>query len=180
MLNSTTIITPGIYRVKHDIEYPLLERTTRSTGYKPGKKLKGLPETRRLNGGSKGNVTLSEEWVDYLWRINTPKAFRYIQAPHKGWVNHGEDFTVEQLTFGGNLVEVIRVDGDKAFVKTYFNDQKAPLKIESMTLTQRFTVVYNDGHFAMSTDTKVGNAFTILIARPGEALWMNVHDLVKA
>lgn len=166
----------GLYRVKHDNEYPLEQRPPRAKGWKPGKKLRGLPETRRLMGG-RGSVQLSKFWDKFVESINTVNGYRYVRKDASGWCNHTWP-KVECLTFGGNHVEVTRVVGNKAYVKTWLNNQMPPSGMASDTLIQKFSVVYNDGTYEMATP--VGIVLTILIANAGDPpLWMDINDLVK-
>lgn len=168
------VTTAGLYRVKHDFEKPV--KVSRSSGWKPGTKLRGLPETVRLMGG-RGSVLMSVAWTKHIQKINTPNGYRYVQKEKSGWTNAGPFPRVECLTFGGNIVEVTKIVGNKAYVKTYFNNQTPPPEFGPLSLVQRFSVVYNDGTVEMATP--VGNVYTVLIANPGEELWIDTSNLVK-
>jgi GH25 family lysozyme M1 (1,4-beta-N-acetylmuramidase) len=179
------VVTPpasiaGYYRILHDNEHPLSERLPRAKGWVKGKKLRGLPETYRYQGG-RGNLVLAPWWVDYLKKINSPDAIRYLSKPDSGWLNTGGKWQVEYLTFGGNFVYVSRIEGNKAFINTYNNADVPPIGMGPNILVQKFGVVYNDGHHASGTDTKVGMAYTLLITRPEDhgKVWIDVNNLVK-
>jgi hypothetical protein len=169
----------GLYRIKDDIQ--ARRETIRN----------GLPSTVRLQGG-KSSVLLSPAWMKYVEAINLyPLAYNYqFAAPGVfkdgvGWHNMGEPNRVEQLTFSGNVVEVLRIEGNQAFVKTYYNNAAPPAVVLPMPNTlhpmvQLFTVQYSD-HLDMTTSGPKGARYprTVLIANPGEQLWIDVKELVK-
>ena len=169
-----------IYRVKHDMELPWYLRLPRSWGWIAGRKLRGLPETRRYDGG-RGYLELSGPAIELIKSINTPKAFNYLMKNREGWCNH-EWPHVEYLTFGGNYVDVTRVEGNKCYIETLSNS--GPFSQEDMWTfppCQKFCVVYNDGHWARGTDGPAGMAYTILITRPEDVgkVWIDAKYLVK-
>jgi hypothetical protein len=145
----------------------------------------GLPSTVRLWGGT-GAVLLPVEWMKYAIAINPGRALNYQfdNGAFKGgvgWHNQGEPNRVEELAFSGNIVEVLRIDGNKAFVKTYFTSH-APLAVitpmpeKPHSIVQNFSIQYTN-HLDMSTDGRYARTF--LIANPGEELWIDISNLVK-
>src|SRR5687767_3109582 len=119
----TTQLTPtptptnpvGLWRVRHDVERDEWDFKAR-LWVKNWKKLRGLPETVRIGGG-RSTVELTEEWVEFLDKINTPAAQRYLRKLQSGWLNYGPFPKMEQLTFGGNYVYVTEVKGNRAYIK---------------------------------------------------------------
>lgn len=172
---------PGIWRVRHDVERTKWNCKAR-LWEADWKKLRGLPETVRINGG-RGTVELSPAWVEFLDSINTPDAQRYLRKLQSGWLNYGPFPKMEQLTFGGNYVEVTHIKGNKAFIKSYNNADQPPkidLATETLpnTLIQAFSVVYTDGSWEMFTP--VGVAYTFIIANPQDGeLWIDLENLVR-
>ena len=166
----------GVWRVRHDVERK--DWNCRARLWMEGwKKLRGLPATVRINGG-KGTVELSPAWVKFLDRINTPDAQRYLRKLQSGWLNYGPFPKMEQLTFGGNFVEVTRIEGNKAFIKSYNNADAPPDTTGPNTLIQSFSVVYTDGSWEMSTP--VGTVYTFIIANPEDGeLWIDIENLVR-
>jgi hypothetical protein len=170
----------GLWRVRHDVERDDWNFKSR-LWVKDWKQLRGLPETVRINGG-RGTVTLPEEWVEFLDRINTTDAQRYLRKLQSGWLNYGPFPKMEQLTFGGNYVYVTRVKGNRAFIRTY-NIANAPPQREPYTeepdpLIQLFSVVYTDGSWQM--ETPVGIAYTLILANPNDdPLWIDMDDLTR-
>jgi hypothetical protein len=165
----------GVWRVRHDVERPDLSFQSR-LWVNGRKKLRGLPETVRINGGA-GTVELAPAWVDFLDRINTADARRYLRKLQSGWLNSGPFPKMEQLTFGGNLVMVTHIVGNKAYILT-FNNADAPPETAPDTLIQTFSVGYSDGSWEMSTP--VGVAHTFLIANPDDGpLWIDVNNLIR-
>lgn len=174
-------LLPGIWRVRHDVERARWNCKAR-LWEENWKKLRGLPETVRINGG-RGTVELSPAWVEFLDSINTPDAQRYLRKLQSGWLNYGPFPKMEQLTFGGNYVEVTRIEGNKAFIKS-FNNADPPPKIDLSTetlpntLIQAFSVVYTDGSWEMYTP--VGVAYTFIIANPKDGeLWIDIENLIQ-
>lgn len=181
---STTLVTStnlsGLWRVRHDIERDEWDFKSRLWG-KSWKKLRGLPETVRIHGG-RGSVELPPAWVDFLDRINTPDAQRYLRKLQSGWLNYGPFPKMEQLTFGGNFVYVTKVKANRAYIKT-FNIADVPPQIGPHPtgpnpLIQTFSVVYTDGTWQM--ETPVGVVYTFIIANPEDGpLWIDLDDLIR-
>ena len=170
----------GIWRVRHDVER--VEWNCRSRLWFDGwKKLRGLPETVRVHGG-KGTIFLSDRWVDFLDSINTQDAQRFLRIEHTGWLNHGPFPIMEQLTFGGNYVMVTRIDGHKAYIKTFNNGDHPPSAsdpiIGNNTLIQTFSVVYTDGSWEMATPAGLVHTLLIANSRDGE-LWIDIDNLIR-
>jgi hypothetical protein len=184
--NTPTSLPPatnplGVWRVRHDVERK--DWNCKARLWVEGwKVIRGLPETVRINGG-RGTVELSPAWVKFLDSINTPDAQRFLRKQQNGWLNYGPFPKMEQLTFGGNFVEVTRIKGNKAFIKSY-NNADIPPAIDPdtnpipNTLIQTFSVVYTDGSWEMSTP--VGLVYTFIIANPEDGeLWIDIDDLIR-
>jgi hypothetical protein len=170
----------GIWRVKHDVERDEWDFKSR-LWMEDWKILRGLPETVRIHGG-KGTVELSPAWVEFLDKINTADARRYLRREQTGWLNFGPFPKMEQLTFGGNLVDVTRVKGHRAFIKTYNNaaipPREVPDNLEIHTRIQAFSVVYTDGSWEM--ETPVGPIYIFIIAnQTDDPLWIDIDDLTR-
>ena len=165
----------GVWRVRHDVEREELHCRSR-LWFNGWKKLRGLPETVRIQGGN-GTVILSDAWVKFLDRLNTQDAQRFLRKDQNGWLNRGSFPQMEQLTFGGNYVVVTRIVGHKAYIKSFSNAAQPPASGPN-TLIQTFSVVYTDGTWEMSTP--VGIVYTLIIAdsRDG-ALWIDLEDLIR-
>lgn len=150
----------------------------------------GYPATESIFGG-KGSVKLSDAWLDLVCLINGPVGCKYlfvdyknyphcrIFKPNVGWHNKGFDNLVEQLTFSGNIVEVTSVEGNRAYIRTFFNDQKPPAPIwpdkdHLDPLVQLFTTQYRN-KLDMTTDGRYPR--TLIIANPGERLWIDIENL---
>ena len=180
----------GIWRVRHDVERDVWNYKSRL--WSPGWiQLHGLPETVRINGGL-GEVVLSPAWVEFMDKINTQAAQRYLRREQTGWLNYGPFPKMEQLTFGGNYVYVTRVKGNKAYIRYWSNTTTPPnLDVEFFqtptpvpgpldlnTLIQTFSVVYTDGTWEMTTG--IGNVHTFIIANPSDGpLWIDIANLTR-
>ncbi len=180
----------GIWRVRHDVERNTWDYKSRlwSLGWT---QLHGLPETVRINGGQ-GEVVLSPAWVEFMDKINTLAAQRYLRRQQTGWLNYGPFPKMEQLTFGGNYVYVTRVKGNKAFIR-YWNNASTPPNLDTYffqtptpvpgplginTLIQNFSVVYTDGTWQMTTP--IGDVYTFIIANPSDGpLWIDIANLTR-
>jgi hypothetical protein len=170
----------GIWRVRHDVERDAWDFKSR-LWVDDWKKLRGLPETVRIHGG-RGTVELPPAWVTFLDAINTPNARRYLRKLQSGWLNYGPFPKMEQLTFGGNLVDVTRVKGNRAYIRSFNTanapPQSGPDSTKPGPLVQTFSVVYTDGSWQM--ETPVGVVYTFIIANPGDGpLWIDIDDLTR-
>lgn len=170
----------GIWRVRHDVERDEWDFKSRLWA-KDWKKLRGLPETVRIHGG-RSTVELPPAWVEFLDRINTPDAQRYLRQPQSGWLNYGPFPKMEQLTFGGNFVYVTRVKANRAYIKTLniADDppERGPYTAGPDPLIQTFSVVYTDGSWQM--ETPVGVVYTLIVANPEDGpLWIDIDDLIR-
>lgn len=166
----------GRNRIKHDVElarYGFKSRVN-SMG---NAKLLAYPETCRIEGG-KSSLDLSFQWQRFLENINTVKAYKFLQVSESGWHNGGKWPRVEQLTFGGNFVEVIKIDGDKCYIKHYFNDQLPPIPIGDFyddTLIQLFSVTRKNNQVE---SPPCGLCRTLIISRiSSEQLWIDKSNL---
>jgi hypothetical protein len=150
----------------------------------------GLPSTVVIWGGS-GHVMLSNAWMAYVRKINSVAGRKYqfvdwflgckIFKNAVGWHNSGKRNRIEQLTFSGNIVDVTHVDGNKAYVRYFRNDLKPPDPIfpisDSLdTRVQLFTTQYKTW-LDMTTNGRFPR--TIIIANPGERLWIDIANLRK-
>jgi hypothetical protein len=167
--------TPKYYRLLHDTERADMNYTPRKG---PQTNPESTPETVRLNGG-KSSVILSPAWVTFHDNINTLAAQRFNRKNGSGWFNLGEWPTIQQLTFGGNVVEVTEIEGDKAYVKTYYNDDPPPdisaAGFYDPARIHYFSVIREDGSVE---GAPVGNVRTFIIARDHtEKLWIPLSNL---
>jgi hypothetical protein len=174
------IVSPGLCRVRTDMELPWVgslptnyHSRTRLAAYShiPG----GVtPATVRLQGG-KGNVQLPAAWQKYVGKINGDNAgiLKYLFHRDSGWQNSDQYARVEELVFENQYVNVLRVSGMRAYVGTYFIDRPPPATV-SVENRQLFTIVTREDTIIGSPK---GNAYIILIARPGEQLWIPIAYL---
>jgi hypothetical protein len=129
-------------------------------------------ETNSLNGG-KGTVTLSPKWMSFIESINTPQGFKYLFTNDDAiWHNSGTKNQVRELTTGGQLVEVLRVDNGHAYIRSLATNQGVPKLIyswlvHSITVTVRGDTFYNPA----------GNPRILVISNPGEELWIDTKAL---
>ena len=160
---------PRIMRIKDDLE----------AGYASRPFIRnGLPSTVRLLRG-KGAVTLSEAWMNYVARINTASAYNYLFKDASGWHNQGADNNVQELTFSGNRVKVLEITNGYARIETLHLNDPIPEAIfpnilNMSTIVHYFTAQYTT-HLDMSTSGRWPKM--LLMANPGETLWMNMNDL---
>jgi hypothetical protein len=166
---------PHLYKVKDDIAAGV-----EPVGTRPFVRV-GLPSTVRLHG-IESQYSLPPRWIAYLKLINTPKAYDYLIKPASGWHNQGAYNVMQQLTFSGNVVNVTRIEGERAYIETYFLDQAPPKEIikpleKSLhPLVQMFSTQYRNG-LDMSTNMRYPR--TLIIANPGEEIWIDVRDIVR-
>src|SRR5260221_419337 len=65
-------------------------------------------ESKRLFKGHK--IPITQEYKDLLLKINGKRAYKAIMIPDAGWINFPPN--AESLSFGGNLIDIDRVEGD--------------------------------------------------------------------
>ncbi len=178
-----TPVTPppsaaGLYRIKDDIEAGIKPNGTREY-------LRiGLPSTVRLQGGA-SSVRLTPAWMDYVYSIQGNPNYQFLSKttfkPAVGWHNQGDPNRVEQVVFSGNVVEVMRIEDNRAYIKTAFVDAPPPA-VPVMPTDGRHPLIHNfsiqyANRLDITTDGKW--ARTIVIANAGEQLWIDVAELVK-
>ena len=88
------------------------------------------PETCRLTG-TKTSVAIPDAAQKLVHALNDPNGeFTYVTASHGGWVNKGVwPDSVECLTFSNNIVDVIKIDGNKAYIRTWKGETDDPCVI---------------------------------------------------
>ena len=170
-------VTPGLCRIRTDME--LAEVNSIPTGFHSRTRLPDYshvfdgvtPATMRLQGG-RGFLQLPKAWQDYVARINGNNAvvLKYLFHGNSGWQNSDQEAVIEQLAFQDQWLRVLKVSGSKAYVDTFFSDQAPPPEpLKNDPRQQLFTIVTRDDRMIGSPK---GDAYIILIARPGEALWI--------
>lgn len=172
-----------LYKIKDD-----LEAGWKPNGPRPFLRV-GLPSTVRINGGAEF-VNLSPEWMNYVAAINDPAGRRYqFDDPATclnfkeavGWHNQGKNNRVEQLTFSGNIVDVVAIEGNKAYIRCFYNTDTPPAIRYKPTsscldpLVQLLTVQYSN-KLDMTTNGKYPR--TLIIANDrSERLWIDTANL---
>lgn len=95
----------------------------------------GLPGTVPIfnNARKKQRVSLSRSWMRFVEKINKMSGGYDYQFMKKGglknavgWHNVGKPNIVEQLTCSGNIVDVTRIDGQRAYIRCFYNTDKPP------------------------------------------------------
>lgn len=175
-------VTAGLCQVKTDMQLQWLyglylggHSRTQNTKFShiPGGQ---TPATIRLQGGV-GNVDLGKAWPDFVARINgrNQTIINYLTRDDSGWHNSGDPWRVEELVFEGQWLEVIRVSGMRAYIRTFHTDELQP--ISSSTTDPRiqlFTVVTRQDTLVGSPK---GNIYILLMGRPAESLWIGTQYL---
>lgn len=136
------------------------------------------PATMRLQGG-KGDVQYPPEWITYCEKIlnngDVPKG-KYLFHINSGIQNSSIKGRMIEGTCEGNIVDVIAVTGNTAFLRTYHtNDMPPSVKDISDPRIQKFTVVTRDDELVGSPK---GDVYFPLMARPGENLWISMDYLM--
>jgi hypothetical protein len=161
----------GRYRILDDYDLPL------SYGFQghsrtalpdwPGAPI--TPETCRINGGF-SSCLLSDFAQKRVYELNNPTGeYKYVIGDNGGWVNYGHWPRVEVLTFSGNVVDVIRIDGNRAYIRTWAGETDDPCVVHLWYNIGDDDTVYQGGW--------KGPAY-IVLAYPGD-LWIPLDKLVK-
>jgi hypothetical protein len=124
--------------------------------------------------------------MSYVYRIQGNPNYQFTDpttfSDSVGWHNGGGSNKVEQVVFSGNIVEVVRVDGNKAYIKTVCITDAPPASLvkptpeKPHTLIENFSIQYRNW-CDMATDGKF--ARTIVFSNPGESLWIDTRELRK-
>jgi len=171
---------PYTYRIKDDIEAGVQPEGTRP--YFRGEK--GLPCTVRFRGVNSANK-LTQPWIDYVSRCNggDKKRMNYIFKEASGWQNSAEQYKVETVTFGGNIVKGTAPTTDgKVYVKCFHMDDPPPAvaivtrenKLDP--LVHMFSIQYKN-RLDMSTDGRY--CLILMICEKGGKPYMDSRDLVR-
>lgn len=166
---------PHIYRIKDDLEAGIEPEGTRPY------LREGLPSTVRLRGGAY-EYFLTPKWLAYLKRINTVKAYNYLIKDDSGWHNQGPYNLMQQLTFSGNIVEVTRIEENRAYIKSYVLTEDPPTEVIKPVektlhpMVHMFSTQYKN-KLDMSTDGRYPR--TILLRNADEEIWINLADIVR-
>jgi hypothetical protein len=154
----------------------------------------GLPSTVPIftKNRNKGRVALSSKWMRYAKLINsTPNMEGYnFQLTKKGlfqhavgWHNVGKGNIVEQLTFSGNIVDVYRIENEKAFVRCFYNNETPPKELircepdHLHPIVQLLTTQFWN-KLDITTDGHCPQTFIIATSRKQE-LWIDIRNLAK-
>jgi hypothetical protein len=172
------VTTSNLYRIKDDIE----------AGWEPNgprpfnRGLKGFPSTVRIEGG-KSAMQLPLKWTEYLRTCMSAKAFKYTFKAASGWQNRATFGLVESLTFSGNIVEVLSVEGNRAYIKALRPRDTPPTAPISPrpgnldSLVHLFSIQYTD-HLDQSTDGRW--AVTLCMVDDNNVRpWILLDNLVK-
>jgi GH25 family lysozyme M1 (1,4-beta-N-acetylmuramidase) len=177
---------PAMYRIKDDLEAGVPQRPYIRDQ---------LPSTVRIRGGAT-SLLLTPAWMEYVYKIQNKPNYQFISPTHLGdnvgWHNNGEPNKVEQLTFSGNIVEVLRIEGRKAFITVQHLEDGPPVTITKPTPTKLnstihlFTTQYDhirdtSKPYNQGLDITTNGKFPriVLLANPGEELWIDIGDLVR-
>ena len=149
----------------------------------------GLPSTVRINGGS-SYVMLTPEWMKFVVKVNTPAGQKYqfqdypINSNFKeavGWHNQGKDNRVEQLTFSGNVVDVTRIEGNKAYIKCYYNSQKPPETSPLVNIKEFHPLIhFLTTQFSSGLDISTNGRYPrilVIANNESEQLWIDTINL---
>ncbi len=144
----------------------------------PGGETTATMRLQSNSPGFKGNIQYPPEWMRFVIEIlneNDKTREKYLFRKDGGIQNSNIKGRMEQLTCEGNIIEITRVSGSKAFIKTFQSDELPP---ETRSLSdpriQKITVVNRLNQLTRSTNKDV---YFPLMARPGEELWIDIKYL---
>lgn len=182
-----------LYRVRDDLECDKLYGTGKG---KPRPYIRqGLPSTVPIfhkNKGYKGRVALTPRWMRYAKLINsTPNMEGYdfqftkqgLFQKAVGWHNVGKGNIVEQVTFSGNIVDIYRIDGNRAYVRCFYNTDAPPKEIIRCEpnrlnyIVQLLTTQFWN-KLDITTNGHCPQTFIIATSRKQE-LWIDIRNLER-
>lgn len=143
-----------------------------------------LPEFSHIPGGEtvatvgltggEGNVEYPAPWIAYLKTRNGQK-WDFFTGPNAGIHNAGDEGNVRQVTCESNYVQVLRIDGDKAYVRVYAKTDRVPTTRNPVLEHIMIAVTIDD-----KLDLIKGGVYYVLMANAGESLWIPVSMLTQA
>jgi hypothetical protein len=158
----------GLYYILNDWQMPEKYWGGKSrTARKGWKGHQMTPETVRLHG-IKSTTILSKESQDLVRRKNPGRLFKYVTKRQQGWCNFGKWPKVETLTFSNNMVDVIKIEGNRAYIRTWNGEEFDPCVIHKWVNVDRWNNLYDTGR---------GQGF-IVLAYKGP-VWIELDKLVK-
>jgi hypothetical protein len=85
------------------------------------------------------------------------------------------------LTFSGNIVDVLSIEDNRAYIRCYYNDEKPPAVIWPKEDCLDTRVHLLTTQYKTWLDMTTGDRYprTVIIANPGERLWIDVANLKK-
>jgi hypothetical protein len=138
-------VSGNLYYILHDYDLPdkygyYGHSRTWGEGWK-GNPI--TPETCRIQG-VKSTTKLSAKAQAAVESLN-PISYSYVTGSHVGWVNKGEWPMVETLTFSGNLVDVVRIEGNRAYIRTWKGELDDPCTKHHWTNIKNDDTVFEGG-----------------------------------
>jgi hypothetical protein len=163
----------NLYRILNDWETDAWNFTSRTNS--PGWNGNDMtPETIKLHGDDP--VThFPDAAAKLVEKLDTPHGtFGYITRESAGWSNRGQTWPekMEPIAFCNNLVEVVRIDGNKAYIRLWNGETDDPCVIHQWTNIDKSNNLYgcqNPGGDGIGY---------IILAYPGE-YWVELDRLVK-
>lgn len=161
----------GKYRILNDPELPLSygfggHSRTAAPDW-PG--LPITPQTCRVRG-EKSGLLLPTEAQALTKTLNEPTGeYSYVIGDDGGWVNYAGWPKVEILTFANNVVDVIKIEGNKAFIRTWKGETNDPCVIHLWSNIGKDDRIYYGGW--------KGPAY-IVLAYP-DGYWIELDKLVR-
>lgn len=162
---------PAMYRILDD-NHAILEADGGPRPYNRG--AKQYPCTIRIEGG-KSAFMVPPVWVEYLRGLMSKSAFNYIFKPASGWQNSTEQFKVESLTFGGNTVKVLRIDGNRAYIDCLRTTDKPGAA--SAEYVKSFSIQYPT-YLDMSADGRMAKVL-LMVDKDNLNPWIDVRELER-
>lgn len=136
-------------RLLHDYQWMKYKSRTVTPGWAG---LRSTPQTVPLftnkSLGRKDDIWLGAAWTEYLKGLHDERGFKFIMWPPAGWFN--KNTAADTLGFGGNVVEVLSIEGKGAQVKTFDVSDKPPhpatWNFETHPeIVHKFTVISHSG-----------------------------------
>lgn len=168
----------ALYRIKDDLQAGIIPSGTRPYIRK------GTACTVRMQGVNAA-VTVPQTWVDWLKSVNTARGYSYLFNRDSGWHNGpasplDQPLKVETVLMGGNVIEVMRVDGNRAFFRCVHPSDTPPAKIIpsplSNPLIHNFTIQYST-HLDYDINGRI--PLILPMAPDGQEPWIDIRELIK-
>jgi hypothetical protein len=164
--------TLGKYRILNDYEVAAYNFASRTADPEwAGNDM--TPETIKFHGGQTP-LTISDAAAKLVFKLDELHGtYGYVTRTSAGWSNRGQEFPkVEELTFCDNVVDVIRIEGNRRYIRTWRGEEADPCVIHRW--------VNIDSHNSLfGCQNPGGDGLGFIVLDYPDGVWLEAERLIK-